>query len=110
LAVRMIFSAGLTWPIGIVGLFLQRNLQHIRHLLAPARECSRKHHIFSITTLRFRIKIGIVAHINEPGKLTNIMSLIAEFVVYDILFWSFIGILVIIIKRDHFAHRPGARR
>jgi len=79
-------------------------------LLAPARECSRKHHIFSITTLRFRIRIGIVAHINEPGKLTNIMSLIAEFVVYDILFWSFIGILVIIIKRDHFAHRPGARR
>jgi len=51
-----------------------------------------------------------VAHINEPGKLTNTMSLIAEFVVYDILFWSFIGILVIIIKRDHFAHRPGARR
>lgn len=46
-----------------------------------------------------------MAHINEPGKLTNVMSLVTGFVVYDILFWAFVGIMAILIKRDRFTHR-----
>jgi hypothetical protein len=34
------------------------------------------------------------------------MSSVTEFVVYDLLFWSFVAVLLLVAKADHFTHRP----
>ena len=59
----------------------------------------------------FRITLGVVAH-RASSKVKNIMSPEMGFVVYDILFWSFIALLAVIVRRDRFTRRisePGTR-